>query len=355
MVNRIEKNRIENSGKRSLRPVTYRSTVGRGITQCRSSGGRTTAVRHGKQKEPSMLPQITIGRKPATKEAAPRRSEDRSLYSLYLKEIGEVALLTFDEEVALAARIKRGDEEARNQLIRANLRLVVRIAREYEGYGLPLLDLINEGNIGLIRAVDKFDPSKGAKFSTYSSWWIKQSIRRSLSNQSKTIRLPIHMVDKLAKMRRASAKLQDILGREATDDELADELGKTEREIAFMKRVGAQTVSLDEPMNTNDSLRLEEKVADERADDPSQAMAFQASLKLLSQSLTKLNARESEILRHRFGLDGEKEKTLEEVGVKFGVTRERIRQLQNMALKRLRKMMGKKHDIDFGALNFGNL
>jgi RNA polymerase primary sigma factor len=277
------------------------------------------------------------------------------LYSLYLREIGEVALLTFDEEVALAARIKRGDDEARNQLIKANLRLVVRIAREYEGYGLPLLDLINEGNLGLIRAVDKFDPSKGAKFSTYSSWWIKQSIRRSLSNQSKTIRLPIHMVDKLSRMRRAAAKLQDILGREPTDDEVAVELGKTEAEVAFMRRVGSQTVSLDEPVSTNDSLRLEDKVADERADNPYETLAQQASLNLLSESLTKLNARESEILRHRFGLDGEEEKTLEEVGVKFGVTRERIRQLQNMALKRLRKMMGKKQDIDFTALNLSPL
>ena len=301
------------------------------------------------------LPAITIGREPKIDRVPPRRSDDRSLYSLYLREIGEVALLTFDEEVALAARIKRGDDEARNQLIKANLRLVVRIAREYDGYGLPLLDLINEGNLGLIRAVDKFDPSKGAKFSTYSSWWIKQSIRRSLSNQSKTIRLPIHMVDKLSRMRRAASKLQDILGREPTDDELAGELGKTEAEVAFMKRVGTQTVSLDEPVNTNDSLRLEEKVADERADDPYEALALQASLKLLSQSLTKLNARESEILRCRFGLDGEKEKTLEEVGLKFGVTRERIRQLQNMALKRLRKMMGKKHDIDFSVLNLSHL
>ena len=301
------------------------------------------------------LPAITIGREPRPKSKESKRTDDRSLYSLYLREIGEVPLLNFEEEVALAARIKAGDQEARNQLIKANLRLVVRIAREYEGYGLPLLDLINEGNLGLIRAVDKFDPAKGAKFSTYSSWWIKQSIRRSLSNQAKTIRLPIHMVDKLAKMRRASAKLQDMLGREPTDDELAVELGKTEAEIAFMKRVGSQTVSLDEPLNTNDNLRLEEKVADERADDPYESLAMQASLNLLSQSLTKLNTRESEILKYRFGLDGEKEKTLEEVGVKFGVTRERIRQLQNMALKRLRRMMGQKQDIDFGALNLGNL
>ncbi len=348
-------NRIKKEGERPLRTMSYRPSGGRSSQLCRTGERVWTDRRLGTAKDATALPKITIGREPNKDRVPNRRSDDHSLFSLYLKEIGEVALLTFEEEVALAARIKKGDQEARNQLIKANLRLVVRIAREYEGYGLPLLDLINEGNLGLIRAVDKFDPTKGAKFSTYSSWWIKQSIRRSLSNQAKTIRLPIHMVDKLARMRRASAKLQDILGREPSDDEIADELGKTEKEVAFMKRVSAQTVSLDEPLNANDSLRLEEKVPDERADDPYQTLALQASLKLLSQSLTKLNDRESEILKYRFGLNGEKEKTLEEVGLKFGVTRERIRQLQNMALKRLRKMMGKKQDIDFTALNFGHL
>ncbi len=348
-------NRLEKKEGRSLRTIGYRPGTTRVSQRCRPSEPTRRGGSRGTTAQTATLPKITIGREPDLDAAPVRQSRDHSPYSLYLKEIGEVALLTFEQEVALAERIKQGDEEARNQLIKANLRLVVRIAREYEGYGLPLLDLINEGNLGLIRAVDKFDPAKGAKFSTYSSWWIKQSIRRSLSNQAKTIRLPIHMVDKLARMRRASAKLQDILGREPTDDEIADELGKTEKEVAFMKRVSAQTVSLDEPLNTNDSLRLEEKVADEKADNPYQALALQASLKLLSQSLTKLNDRESEILRYRFGLDGEKEKTLEEVGVKFGVTRERIRQLQNMALKRLRKMMGKKQDIDFTALNLGHL
>ncbi len=349
MENREKKLRLRRSTG-----VACRAPVGR-VKKDRC-GTRSLGTRsRGKDasKAADSLPQITIGRK-SDKPAAPRkRANDGSLYGLYLREIGEVPLLSIEEEVALAARIKQGDAEARDQLIRANLRLVVRIAREYEGYGLPLLDLINEGNIGLIRAVDKFDPEKGAKFSTYSSWWIKQSIRRSLSNQAKTIRLPIHMVDKLAKMRRAAGKLQDALGREATDEEVAGELGKSVREVAFMRRVSAQTVSLDEPVNTNDSLRLEEKVADERADDPYESLAMQASLKLLSESLTQLNARESEILKYRFGLDGEKERTLEEVGEKFGVTRERIRQLQNMALKRLRKMMGKHQSLDFPTLELG--
>lgn len=344
-------NRIERKTVGSRRGVRCRSAVGPSAAACRNrSVTKEAGERGAKKASASELPKITIGREPS-RDKPQVRAGDRSLYSLYLREIGEVALLSGEEEVALAARIKRGDIEARNILIKANLRLVVRIAREYEGYGLPLLDLINEGNLGLIRAVDKFDPAKGAKFSTYSSWWIKQSIRRSLSNQSKTIRLPIHMVDKLAKMRRASGKLQDILGREPSDDELAAELGKSEKEVAFMKRVGTQTVSLDEPANENDTLRLEEKVADERADDPYESLALQTSLRLLSQSLTKLNERESEILRYRFGLDGERECTLEEVGIKFGVTRERIRQLQNMALKRLKTMMAKEQDFDAASLS----
>lgn len=349
-------NRIEESGVqgRTLTRVGFRSDRGLKKEECRAASGRRR-LRESPPKAEVALPQIKIGREPIKDEPRAQTLADRSIYSLYLKEIGEVPLLSHDEEVALAARIKRGDEEARNQLIRANLRLVVRIAREYEGYGLPLLDMINEGNLGLIRAVDKFDPSKGAKFSTYSSWWIKQSIRRSLSNQAKTIRLPIHMVDKLARMRKASSKLQDILGREPSDAEVADELGKSEQEVAFMRRVGTQTVSLDEPVGTNDNLRLEEKVADERVDDPADGLAVQAALKLLSESLSQLNQRESEILRDRFGLDGHEEKTLEEVGEKFGVTRERIRQIQNMALRRLRKMMGKNSEIDFGTFNFSHL
>ncbi|MCS1409203.1 MAG: RNA polymerase sigma factor SigA [Verrucomicrobia subdivision 3 bacterium] len=333
----------------------YRPPVVRLKKTCRRSSagvfdGRLSKPKQGKKE----LPSITIGRRPGEESTKCSRSDDGWLFSLYLREIGEVALLTSEEEVALAERIKQGDQEARNQMIRANLRLVVRIARKYEGYGLPLLDLINEGNLGLIRAVDKFDPVKGAKFSTYSSWWIKQAIRRSLSNQSKTIRLPIHMVDKLARMRRAVLKLQDILGREPTDIEIADELGKTEREVLFMKRVGAQTLSLDEPLNSNDNLCLEEKVADDRVSDPYESLVLQASLKLLNQALTQLSARESEILKYRFGLDSEREWTLEEVGLKFGVTRERIRQLQNMALKRLRKMMGKSQDFGLASLDLGS-
>jgi len=267
----------------------------------------------------------------------------RSSFALYLREIGEEPLLTPAQEVELADKIKVGDEQARERMIKANLRLVVKIARDYEGFGLPLLDLINEGNIGLMKAVDKFDPTKGAKFSTYSSWWIKQAIKRSLSNQSKTIRLPIHLVEKIAKLRQVSVRLQEILGREPNDEELAKELEIAPSRVAMMRRASTRPLSLDETFGEDDSTRLEERVADENAQHPYEELELQTSLNLLGKMLTKLNARESKILKYRFGLDGEKERTLEEVGQEFGVTRERIRQLQNMALQRLKRMMDKQN------------
>src|SRR4030095_14321105 len=166
-------------------------------------------------------------------------------YSLYLREIGQTKLLTPQEEIALAAKIKRGDERAREEMIKANLRLVVKIAREYEDYGVPLLDLINEGNIGLMKAVERFDPAKGAKLSTYAAWWIKQSIRRALSNQSKTIRLPVHIVDKISKVRRVSLQMSDELGREPTDEELGEEIGIASGKVAQLKSLGIRPTPLD--------------------------------------------------------------------------------------------------------------
>src|SRR5437660_2759804 len=260
---------------------------------------------------------------------------------LYLREIGQVKLLTPQEEIELAARIKKGDKRAREQMIKANLRLVVKIAHDYEGLGLPLLDLINEGNIGLMKAVERFDPAKGGKLSTYGAWWIKQSIKRALANQSKTIRLPVHLVDKISKMRRTAMKLQEVLGREPTDEELAEELGMTASRVAQLRTAAIRPASLDAPIGDEDSNNFSEVVQDENAATPYQELEEKTVSAMLQEMVKTLDSREATILRYRFGLDGGSEKTLEEVGQKFGVTRERVRQIQNIALAKLRKMIEK--------------
>jgi RNA polymerase primary sigma factor len=260
---------------------------------------------------------------------------------LYLREIGQVKLLTPDEEIQLAARIKKGDKKAREHMIKANLRLVVKIARDYEGIGLPLLDLISEGNIGLMKAVERFDPAKGGKLSTYGSWWIKQSIKRALANQSKTIRLPVHLVDKISKMRRTAMKLQEMLGHEPTDEELADEMGMTASRVRLMRQASIRPASLDAPIGDDDSNNFSDVVQDENATSPYDNLEDKTVTDMLQEMVKHLDDREATILRFRFGLDGGTEKTLEEVGVKFGVTRERVRQIQNLALKKLRKMIEK--------------
>jgi RNA polymerase primary sigma factor len=282
-----------------------------------------------------------------TEEPLAPRERERSSYDgdtaikLYLREIGQVKLLTPQEEIVLAARIKKGDKKAREQMIKANLRLVVKIARDYEGIGLPLLDLISEGNIGLMKAVERFDPAKGGKLSTYGSWWIKQSIKRALANQSKTIRLPVHLVDKISKMRRTSMRLQEELGREPTDEELGEELGISASRVAQMRMAAIRPASLDAPIGDEDSNNFAEVVQDENADTPYQHLEDKTVTKMLREMVKTLDNREATILRSRFGLDGGPQKTLEEVGLKFGVTRERVRQIQNIALKKLRKMIEK--------------
>jgi RNA polymerase primary sigma factor len=284
---------------------------------------------------------------PMEELAVPPPERERSPYDgdtaikLYLREIGQVRLLTPQEEIELAAKIKKGDKKARELMIKANLRLVVKIARDYEGIGLPLLDLISEGNIGLMKAVERFDPAKGGKLSTYGSWWIKQSIKRALANQSKTIRLPVHLVDKISKMRRTAIKLQEIFGREPTDEELAEELGISAARVAELRTAAIRPTSLDAPLADDSSTNYSEVIQDENAENPFEQLEDKTAVDMLQQMVTTLAPREATILRFRFGLDGGNEKTLEEVGVKFGVTRERVRQIQNLALKKLRRMIQK--------------
>jgi len=261
---------------------------------------------------------------------------------IYLREIGQIALLTPDEEIQLAARIKKGDKEARAIMIRANLRLVVKIAHDYNNLGLPLLDLISEGNIGLMKAVERFDPAKGGKLSTYAAWWIKQSIKRALANQSKTIRLPVHLVDKISKMRRVALQMSEELGREPTDDELAEEVGMASSKVSQLKTVSIRPASLDAPISDDDTTEFGEIVGDEEALTPFEQLRDQNLRDEVAELISVLDEREKKIIFSRFGLDGGKPKTLEEVGRKFGVTRERIRQLQNIALMKLRRALQKK-------------
>lgn len=261
---------------------------------------------------------------------------------LYLREISKTPLLTVEEEVSLSKRIQKGDEQARSHMIRANLRLVVKIAQDYANYGLPVTDLISEGNIGLMKAVERFDPEKGGKLSTYAAWWIKQSIKRALANQSKTIRLPVHMVDKIAKMRRIAAMLAEALGREPTDDELAEEVGLPRRKLAMLRQASHRPTSLDAPINEGEATEFGEVIRDERAANPHDLLSDKNLHGELDGLLAVLDERERRIIDERFGLSGRKALTLEEVGREFGVTRERIRQLQNSALAKMSRALRKK-------------
>ncbi len=272
-------------------------------------------------------------------EPASRDWPHGDVLQLYLREIGQVKLLTPQEEIVLAKRIRRGDKRAREHMIKANLRLVVKIAHDYEGMGLPLLDLINEGNIGLMKGVERFDPRKGAKLSTYASWWIKQSIKRALANQSKTIRLPVHVVDKVAHIRRAEVKLRETFDRDPTDEELAHELDLDPRRIRQYRQASKAPVSLDAPIGDDASERVSEIVADPNAAAPFDRLVQETDTELVREVLGTLDQRENKILAMRFGLKDGRERTLEEVGAQLGVTRERIRQIQEQALKKLREKM----------------
>jgi RNA polymerase primary sigma factor len=335
--------------------------AGKATARTKSRSRKTGATRAGKCPANSKIGNATADVKAAEKpvesaadtipdlDPIPKEQEQRrgaydgeTAIKLYLREIGQVQLLTPQQEVELAARIKKGDKKARELMIKANLRLVVKIARDYEGIGLPLLDLISEGNIGLMKAVERFDPSKGGKLSTYGSWWIKQAIKRALANQSKTIRLPVHLVDKISKMRRAAMKLQEVFGREPTDEEVADELGISASRVAQLRTAAIRPASLDAPIGDEDSNNFAEIVQDENAFSPYEELEDKTVIQMLQDMVEKLDPREATILAARFGMDGNTAGlTLEQVGEKFGVTRERVRQIQNIALRKLRRMIEK--------------
>ena len=266
---------------------------------------------------------------------------------MYLKEIGQVKLLSAEEEVELAKRVSEGDQEAKNKLTEANLRLVVSIAKKYSGRGLHILDLIQEGNTGLIRAVDKFDWTKGNKFSTYATWWIRQAITRAIADQARTIRVPVHMVEVINKATRCNRKLVQELGREPTMVEIAAELGLPVEKIIEANRTAADTLSLDTPVGDEEDTSIGSFVEDERTPGPADATSNALLAEALKEILGTLTEREADVLRMRFGMYDGRTHTLEEVGQIFGVTRERIRQIENKAIRKLRHPSRAKKIRDF--------
>lgn len=266
---------------------------------------------------------------------------------MYLKEIGKVPLLTAEEEVELAKRIEQGDEEAKKKLIEANLRLVVSIAKKYVGRGMLFLDLIQEGNLGLIKAVEKFDYRKGYKFSTYATWWIRQAITRAIADQARTIRIPVHMVETINKLIRVSRQLLQELGREPTPEEIAKEMGISEEKVREILKIAQEPVSLETPIGEEEDSHLGDFIEDQDALAPAEAASYNLLREQLEGVLDTLTEREQNVLKLRFGLEDGRPRTLEEVGQVFGVTRERIRQIEAKALRKLRHPSRSKKLKDF--------
>ncbi|MGG4035314.1 RNA polymerase sigma factor RpoD [Paenibacillus cisolokensis] len=266
---------------------------------------------------------------------------------MYLKEIGRVPLLSADDEIELAKRIENGDEEARRRLAEANLRLVVSIAKRYVGRGMLFLDLIQEGNMGLIKAVEKFDHTKGYKFSTYATWWIRQAITRAIADQARTIRIPVHMVETINKLIRVSRQLLQELGREPTPEEIAAEMDLSTEKVREIMKIAQEPVSLETPIGEEDDSHLGDFIEDQEALAPADAAAYELLKEQLEDVLDTLTEREENVLRLRFGLDDGRTRTLEEVGKVFGVTRERIRQIEAKALRKLRHPSRSKRLKDF--------
>ncbi|MGX7172794.1 RNA polymerase sigma factor RpoD [Enterococcus ratti] len=266
---------------------------------------------------------------------------------MYLKEIGRVSLLTAEEEVALALKIEEGDQEAKQRLAEANLRLVVSIAKRYVGRGMQFLDLIQEGNMGLMKAVEKFDYRKGFKFSTYATWWIRQAITRAIADQARTIRIPVHMVETINKLIRIQRQLLQDLGREPTPEEIGAEMDLPTEKVREILKIAQEPVSLETPIGEEDDSHLGDFIEDQEATSPAEHAAYELLKEQLEDVLDTLTDREENVLRLRFGLDDGRTRTLEEVGKVFGVTRERIRQIEAKALRKLRHPSRSKQLKDF--------
>ena len=344
---------------RSFQPVTIRIPDPEVAREDRSPEG--TAIRPSSAPESWMVtPRTAVPQEhepqsvdPAALPAAPESADapgpvdlrdERSTLQLYLNEIRRTPLLTLEEETQLAHRIQRGDAAAREHMIRANLRLVVKIAFDYRNLGLPLLDLISEGNLGLIRAVERFDPAKGGKLSTYAAWWIRQTMKRAVANQSKTIRLPAYLIGRIAQMRSVIDAYREKFGREPDNEHVAFELGVPVHKVALLKTVSARPASLDAPIGDDDETGVfGDHVGDERVHSPDESLREKTLFADLRAIVDALDPRDAQILKLRFGLDGGREMTLEAVGRRFNVSRERIRQLQYLALRQVRSQMHERN------------
>jgi len=311
-----------------------------GIAVMAADGRVARSELHSVEARAAAVSATGVERDPET-ERAPRNELDLTVepsldsLRLYLRAIGRAQLLTAQQEVALARRIERGDMEAKQQMIEANLRLVVSIAKAYLGRGLTFLDLIQEGSIGLIRAVEKFDYRRGYKFSTYATWWIRQAVTRAVADKGRTIRIPVHMVERLNKVVHAERALLQRLGRDPTVAEVAAELGLTLQEVRDVQRMAQQPVSLEKPVGEDDDAQLGDLVEDQTAESPFEIAADRLRCENLRRALAALPEREREVIEMRFGLGGDRPYTLEEVGRAFNVTRERIRQIETHTLKKL--------------------
>ncbi len=302
-----------------------------------------------KTKKPVTKTEKDAERASALDENTEQLPSKNDTMKVYMQDIGQISLVSKEEEVELADAIHSNNEmahdEARAVLIKANLRLVVKIAHDFKGLGLPLLDLISEGNIGLMRAVEKFDPSKGAKFSSYAAWWIKQSMRRALANQSRTIRIPVQSAGKINKIKSVRMKLAEELGREPTDAEIADHLDFSERTVAGLRLADLRTFSLHDPIQQGEDGEFQDIIPDRGAQTPDRILGDVESVDRLLNLLDTLEEREKMILKMRFGLDGQHPRTLEEVSQEIGRTRERVRQIQNQALSKLRSLLADEADF----------
>ena len=321
------------------KPVTKKAAAKKAVAKKPATRGRKKAIE-------VVIPQTKKGRDKARQEALNSKittGSKNDTMKVYMQDIGQISLVTKKEEIELAAAIHGDDEkahdDARAVLIQANLRLVVKIAHDFKGLGLPLLDLISEGNIGLMRAVEKFDPAKGAKFSSYAAWWVKQSMRRALANQSRTIRIPVQSAGKINKIKSVRMKLAEELGREPTDAEIAKHLDFSERTVAGLRLADLRTFSLHDPIQQGEDGEFQDIIPDRRAMTPDQILGDVESVDRLLDLLEDLDGRERLILQMRFGLDGSRARTLEEVSQQIGRTRERVRQIQNQALTKLKTML----------------